>query len=694
MSWTTKRETGRRRTLSRITISLVIALALGASTAALPITPAVRADASSVTPVPIPADAPWLAVVNYYRAVSGLGSVTEEAIWSQGAHLHGCYMLLNGMSHDEIPGRPGYTEAGRAAGLNGNVAVSSNFDMLPRRAVELWMTGPFHAIGILRPNLKKVGFGICRNSNTTPYRAGATLDILRGLDYTVPRSNTPVLFPGDGSTTNLDRFYVESPSPLTFCGWPNGGGLPTIAMMPENFTSVTGSITGPNGPLQTCTLSRLNTSGVAQAILAGDNAVVVMPRDPLAPGTYRVTARTSARTVSWSFTVDPAVADAPLAPVPNTQVIGPSSGFVPLQPRRIVDTRTAVGTTRLVGGQSRPIQVTGRGGVPGGSTAVSANLTVVGSAAAGYLTVFPCGTRRPIVASVNFGRRETVGNAAIVPLDANGRFCAFSNTDVDLVVDVNGALASNATASHVSAAPSRLFDTANRYRAPGRIAARSVLRVNVTAPGTGVPSGAAAVVLSLTGVRPSNATFITAWPCGARRPTVSNLNLRKGETRTNMAVVPLPADGMLCLYSEAATDLVGDLTGYLVPNRNAQSFTPLAPVRLVDTRDGIRLSLNHGLLGSKLNGGSAFAIPVSGTRGVPQSAKAVSLNVTTTGAGGSGFVTVYPCSLAAPTAVTVSLRAGRTIPSAVTAHVSPGGSICVYSSDPTHIVVDINGYWS
>ncbi len=94
-----------------------------------------------------------------------------------------------------------------------------------RSHIELWMTGPFHAIGVLRPNLRQVGFGKCDNTSTPPWRSGATLDVLRGL--VAPAVQTaPILFPGNGTTTNLDRFIVETPDPLTFCGWTGSAGLP------------------------------------------------------------------------------------------------------------------------------------------------------------------------------------------------------------------------------------------------------------------------------------------------------------------------------------------------------------------------------------------------------------------------------------------------------------------------------------
>ena len=128
------------------------------------------------------------------------------------------------------------------------------------------MSGPFHAIGVLRPNLQSVGFGKCDLTDTPTWHSGATLDVLRGLT-SEPRPAQPVLFPGNGATTNLDRFIAETPSPLTFCGWSGAAGLPIIAMMPEPAVNPAASIVGPNGPIEACVLSAANTSNEAHQIL-------------------------------------------------------------------------------------------------------------------------------------------------------------------------------------------------------------------------------------------------------------------------------------------------------------------------------------------------------------------------------------------------------------------------------------------
>ena len=166
---------------------LTLGVAIGLAAASF-----VASAASAATPSPsfIPPTADWLTTVNYYRAMAGLGSVVEDSSMSAGAAAHSCYMLYNGISHDETPGLQGYTPDGDVAGNSGNVAVSSQINTSARSHVELWMSGPFHAIGILRPNLHSTGFGKCDLPSTPTWHSGATLDVLRGLGND-PRPASP-----------------------------------------------------------------------------------------------------------------------------------------------------------------------------------------------------------------------------------------------------------------------------------------------------------------------------------------------------------------------------------------------------------------------------------------------------------------------------------------------------------------------
>lgn len=299
MTWNGLRQLPRVR---RHCLAVVVA---GATIAVLA---PVRGASADAPPSAATTDPSWLTSVNEYRSMAGLAPVAQDPQLSAGDHDHSCYMLLNGMSHDELPDRAGYTERGDLAGNSGNVAVSSDIAATDRSFVDLWMTGPFHALGLLRPNLETVGFGTCTNP-TTSFQAGATLDVIRGLGPTV-RQSAPVMFPGAGSTTTLTEFVAETPNPLTFCGWTGPAGLPIVVLMPERFTSgVTASVTGPSGPLELCVLSKHNTTGDARTLLAGNDVVVAIPRNPLTAGTYTVSVASSARNVDWSFVVAGAAAD-------------------------------------------------------------------------------------------------------------------------------------------------------------------------------------------------------------------------------------------------------------------------------------------------------------------------------------------------------------------------------------------------
>ncbi|MSX15665.1 MAG: hypothetical protein F2805_05040, partial [Actinobacteria bacterium] len=75
-------------------------------------------------------------------------------------------------------------------------------------------------------------------------------------------------------------------------------------------------------------------------------------------------------------------------------------------------------------GDTYELQVTPVGN-PDGYRAAALNVTVVdGEAAAvgGYVTVFPCGDR-PTASNVNFVDGQTVPNAVIAPVSADGRVC-------------------------------------------------------------------------------------------------------------------------------------------------------------------------------------------------------------------------------------------------------------------------------
>jgi Cysteine-rich secretory protein family len=646
--------------------------------------------AASPSPAFIPATADWLTTVNYYRAMAGVGPVVEDASMSAGATNHSCYMLYNGISHDETPGLQGYTPTGDVAGNSGNVAVSSAINTSARSHVELWMSGPFHAIGVLRPNLQSTGFGKCDLDSTPQWHSGATLDVINGL-VSAAKSTAPILFPGDGSTTNLSRFVAESPSPMTYCGWSGAAGLPLIALMPEAANSPSASLTGPSGqPVEVCVLSAANTDGVAKQILQGDNAVIIAPRTVLGAGTYTVSASTSARSVNWSFTVDPAAATGVITPAAVAQPTSAATGFAPLAPARIVDTRTSTGAARLASGVTTRIQISGQGGVPANAKAVLANITVSGPDGAGFLTMWNCSAAQPEVSTLNFSANETVANTATVPLDGSGRLCAFSNVSADLLIDVGGYYSTAASGRYVPVAPVRLMDSREGRGTPTRLAGGQVVELRVTG-GAGVPNNASAVALNVTGVVPSIDSYITVFPCGTMPPT-SSLNPAAGKVTPNLVMAQVSDAGTVCFFASTAIDLVVDVVGY-VSSAASNKFTPSAPFRFTDTRDNFRTEVHAGQSGTRLAANQTLVVQIGGVRGVPAGAKAISANLTVVDATNAGFVTAWPCG-ALPSTSNVNYEVTAAVANAAELPLSSSGAICIYSSASAQVIIDINGWWS
>ncbi|WP_198037698.1 hypothetical protein, partial [Streptacidiphilus jeojiense] len=65
----------------------------------------------------------------------------------------------------------------------------------------------------------------------------------------------------------------------------------------------------------------------------------------------------------------------------------------------------------------------------------------------------------------------------------------------------------------------------------------------------GVPSsGVTAVAMNVTAVAPVGAGYVTVFPDGQSRPTVSNLNFAAGQTIPNLVMVPV-VDGKVDLYN-------------------------------------------------------------------------------------------------------------------------------------------------
>jgi hypothetical protein len=274
-----------------------------------------RAEMPTVIPTVQPGP-DWLVYVNQFRILANLPQLTENVTWSAGGVLHSRYMVKEDeITHYESASSLWYTQEGYDAGRNGNVAVSSSTSYPDESAIDLWMTGPFHAVGILDPQLVQTGFGSYRENSGT-WKTGATLDVLRGLGSLPSGINFPIYFPKSGGQTWLTSFGgYESPDPLTSCpGYSAPTGSPVILQLGSG--SVTPNVTFSsfrqgNTNLEHCVFDEtnyVNSNSVSQSlgrnVLNSRDAIVMMPRNPLVVGqTYIVTITANGQTYTWSFLV-------------------------------------------------------------------------------------------------------------------------------------------------------------------------------------------------------------------------------------------------------------------------------------------------------------------------------------------------------------------------------------------------------
>jgi Chaperone of endosialidase len=126
---------------------------------------------------------------------------------------------------------------------------------------------------------------------------------------------------------------------------------------------------------------------------------------------------------------------------------------------------------------------------------------------------------------------------------------------------------------------------------------------------------------------------------------------------------------------------------------NPLPFIGVAPCRILDTRGG-----SWPFTGGIFAGGSDVrSYILAGVCGIPASARAVSLNFAVTGPGQTvpGFLTAWPTGGAIPSVSILNWdRPQEQIANAAVLPTSSSVSITVNVSAPTHVIMDVNGYYA
>lgn len=339
----------------------------------------------------------------------------------------------------------------------------------------------------------------------------------------------------------------------------------------------------------------------------------------------------------------------------------------------------------------------GVGGVPADATAVTLNVTVTGTTASGFLTLWPAGASQPTASNLNWVAGQTIPNAVTVKVGAGGKVNVFNAAgNATVIVDVVGYYDESGTgAGFAGQAPIRVLDSrpppeqVGPYGTPW--AAATDREVTVTGGTTGVPVNATAVVANVTVTGTSAESFLTVYPNGASRPTASSLNWKAGVTIPNAVTVKVGTGGKIRVFNNSgAANVIIDVVGYFRVG-SGDAFHPVAPVRFQDSRPGTE---QVGAYGTPWSAGTSRMVSVLTGAAVPPGAKAVSANVTVTSTSAESFATVWNTGAARPTASSLNWKAGTTIANSVTAKVGAGDTISVFNnSGSVNVIADVAGWY-
>jgi hypothetical protein len=363
--------------------------------------------------------------------------------------------------------------------------------------------------------------------------------------------------------------------------------------------------------------------------------------------------------------------------------------YVPLAtPLRLVDTR---GGAPVNASSVREFNAAGSGGIPATATALAANVAVVGPpASGGFGQLFGVGTTSPgYTSTINLrAGGGTISSFTTVRIGPSGKVGVYLSVTAHVIVDIYGYWlpATSSASGRYVAEPftRRLLDTRTTAGGKRRLNANEVRTVATQRP------GATAAIVNITSVQPTAAGWITAY--GATLPSTSTLNFTGGETRANLAIVPLSADGTLRIKPSTSTHVLVDIVGYITGPTAAVAasglFVAESPTRVIDTR-------TNDVPDPTPTPGTSTQYWISGTAGVPASAVAVFATLISVRAPQAGWLD-FEVSIAAPhnnTSV-LNVLAPSTVVSNSAVAVLGNGGLAVYTTAGGDVVVDVWGWFT
>ncbi|HMZ17008.1 MAG TPA: RHS repeat-associated core domain-containing protein [Blastocatellia bacterium] len=222
--------------------------------------------------------------------------------------------------------------------------------------------------------------------------------------------------------------------------------------------------------------------------------------------------------------------------------------------------------------------------IPASAQMLVGNATSVLPSGGGFLTIYPSGGTRPLIASSNYAGSDVINGPFTVRLGADGKFKIYTLATTHLVVDILGYYSEEAVDANGAGllftplpAPVRLLETRAdfpNFPLPGCTRTNAPIQGNLNAAThtqqarsfCGLPASAQAVVGNVTAVNTAGAGFLTLFPGNlTNAPLVATSNYPAPASfgyNRHYFVGLSPGDGTFKVLTQFTTELVVDVSGY------------------------------------------------------------------------------------------------------------------------------------
>jgi hypothetical protein len=150
------------------------------------------------------------------------------------------------------------------------------------------------------------------------------------------------------------------------------------------------------------------------------------------------------------------------------------------------------------------------------------------------------------------------------------------------------------------------------------------------------------------------------------------------------AIVPAGTGGSIDVFVTDTTDLALDINGYFAPaGEGGLSLYSVTPCRVFDSRSA----------GAPAITGLTEVNNTANACGIPSSAKAFVLNSTVIPTGSLSYLALWQQGRAQPLVSTLNATDGS-LTSNMAIIPTTNGSISLYATDSTHVILDLSGYFA